>query len=103
MRVKRPDILRYANGQPCQWCGAQDGTTVAAHSNWSQWGGKSMGRKADDTAIAYLCQMCHFDIDQGSHLTKVARQVIWLTAHHKTMQLLIDAGLITDADAPNYR
>lgn len=71
---------------------------VAAHSNWFQWGGKGMGRKASDWAVSFLCGQCHHDIDQGSRYTKSERQTIWLYAHHKTNELLREAGLIEDAE-----
>lgn len=56
-----------------------------------------MGRKADDRYIAFLCHRCHADLDQGSWMTKEQRQLLWETAHRKTVAILIGMGLV-DAD-----
>jgi hypothetical protein len=55
-------ILQDAEGQPCQICGLNDGTTVAAHSNIGR-DGKGVGLKSWDCFIAYLCFGCHTDYD----------------------------------------
>lgn len=62
----------------------------AAHSNWG--GGKGRGVKADDNLVAALCLKCHYDIDQGAHMTKDERQEMWHKAHIKTVQLLVARG-----------
>ena len=62
----------------------------AAHSNWG--GGKGRGIKADDNQVAALCLKCHYEIDQGSKLTKEERQQMWQAAHEKTVQTLVDRG-----------
>ena len=49
---------------PCQHCGAEDGTVVAAHSNQSIHG-KAKSLKASDEFVAALCQKCHYEVDQG--------------------------------------
>ncbi len=55
-------LLDLVRESPCQICGAQDGTVVAAHSN-QQKDGKGMGLKAHDYRIAALCFSCHANID----------------------------------------
>ena len=66
--IRSPNLLRNAREIPCQYCGSDDGTVVAAHTNWQ--GGKGRGIKADDNLIASLCNQCHMEIDQGKGLTK---------------------------------
>lgn len=83
--------MRHAREISCQHCGADDGTVVAAHTNWQ--GGKGKGIKADDNLIASLCHDCHMEIDQGNKLDKFERQKIWLAAHLKTVRKLQQLGL----------
>jgi hypothetical protein len=61
----------------------------AAHTNWG--GGKGRGIKADDNLVAALCLRCHYEIDQGTKLSKVERQLAWKGAHRKTVQTLISS------------
>jgi hypothetical protein len=89
--IRSQTLLRHAREIPCQYCGADDGTVVAAHTNWQ--GGKGRGIKADDNLIASLCHSCHMEIDQGKGLTKEERQKIWLYAHKKTVGKLHLLGL----------
>ncbi len=74
-------------------CSTLDGTTVAAHSNQLR-DGKGMGHKAADYRIAFLCDRCHRDIDQGSKLTKDERQEKWEAAHRKTIGWLFENNII---------
>jgi len=74
---------------PCQQCGRQDGTVVAAHSNQLR-DGKGRGIKAHDYRIAALCYSCHMDLDQGKSLDKAERVEIWEEAHRKTIAWLFD-------------
>jgi len=89
--VRSPALLRNAREIPCQHCGADDGTVVAAHANWGGGRGKSI--KADDNLIASLCFLCHAELDQGKNLSKDERQALWLDAHIKTVQKLTNLGL----------
>lgn len=82
---------------PCQICGAQDGTIVAAHSN-QQRDGKGMGIKAHDYRIAALCYTCHADIDQGKRLNKEERFKLFDQAHRDTIGWLFDGGHLTLTD-----
>jgi hypothetical protein len=78
---------------PCQLCGAEDGTVVAAHSNQLR-DGKGRGLKASDYRIASLCFRCHTEIDQGKDLNRVMRVELWELAHRKTIGELFERGLI---------
>lgn len=89
--VRSPTLLRHAREIPCQHCGADDGTVVAAHANWG--GGRGRSIKADDNLIASLCFNCHAELDQGKNLSKDERQALWLNAHIKTVQKLTNLGL----------
>lgn len=64
-RYENRRLLDLARDQPCANCGRQDGTTVAAHANWSLYGkGKSI--KSHDPFHAWLCGPCHAWLDQGT-------------------------------------
>lgn len=86
-------ILKLAQRSPCQICGIEDGTVVAAHSNQLR-DGKGRGLKAHDYRVAYLCHDCHTNIDQGTELTKQQRIYVWDEAHRKTIGWLFENGWI---------
>lgn len=89
--IRSETLMRNAREIPCQHCGADDGTVVAAHTN--SGGGKGRSIKADDNLIASLCYRCHMEIDQGSNLSKEQRQMLWQKAHRKTVQRLVTLQL----------
>lgn len=100
--IRSKKLLEAARQIPCQNCYIEDGTVVAAHTNWGS--GKAMGRKADDNMIASLCFSCHASIDQGSTLTREQRQDIWQMAHRKTVQRLVSLKLWPqDVPVPDLR
>ena len=82
-------LLESVREMPCQACGRQDNTVVAAHSN-SLADGKGRGIKASDAAIAALCYRCHTEYDQGRRMDKQERREFWRDAHIKTMRWLIE-------------
>jgi hypothetical protein len=84
-------LLEIVRVCPCQICGRQDGTVVAAHSN-QQRDGKGMGLKAHDYRIAALCFTCHSEIDQGKTLSKQEKFEAWDEAHRGTIGWLFDRG-----------
>ena len=84
--------LETCRNLPCQHCGAEDGTVVAAHSNEGIHG-KGKGIKASDEFIAALCFTCHANLDQG-RMSKQERIDIWHNAHIKTIAIL-DAHIST--------
>lgn len=95
--IRSKKLLENARLIPCQWCGADDGTIVAAHTNWG--GGKGRGIKADDNLIASLCYSCHAELDSGKMMTKGERQGMWRVAHDRTVEKLSELDL-WPADVP---
>ena len=89
--IRSKKLLENARQIPCQWCGADDGTVVAAHTNWG--GGKGRGVKADDNLIASLCYSCHAELDQGAMMSKSEREMMWTKAHERTVEKLSEFGL----------
>ena len=84
-------MLRLAGECPrCMMCGGYK-PVVAAHSNQLR-DGKGKGIKAHDYRIAYLCNDCHMEIDQGSHMTKQERRDAWEEAHRATIAWLFENG-----------
>jgi transcription elongation factor Elf1 len=86
--VRNKRLLELVANMNCQNCGHY--LSQACHSNWH--GGKGKGIKASDEYVAALCQKCHYEVDQGSKLSKAERQEMWVNAHLKTLHFL----LITD-------
>ena len=86
-------LLEVARLLPCQICGIEDGTVVAAHSNQLR-DGKGRGLKSSDFRIASLCFRCHAEADTSSTLTKVARIEMWEQAHRATIGELFERGLV---------
>ena len=91
MVFRNKKLLEILRSFPCQHCGKQDGTVVAAHSNQLR-DGKGKGIKASDFRIASLCFTCHMELDQGKNLSKQERLEMWEEAHRKTIGLLFDNG-----------
>lgn len=92
--VRDKRILEFCRTVPCQSCGIQDGTVVAAHSNQSIHG-KGRSIKASDQFVAALCYSCHYEVDQG-RASKEGKLLIWNTAHERTKALLKQAELWPD-------
>lgn len=82
-------LLEIVRNSPCQICGCEDGTIVAAHSNQLR-DGKGKGIKAHDYRIAALCYKCHMELDQGNTLTKQQKFYDWDEAHRKTIGWLFE-------------
>lgn len=82
-------LLEIVRNSPCQICGCEDGTIVAAHSNQLR-DGKGKGIKAHDYRIAALCYKCHMELDQGNKLTKQQKFYDWDEAHRKTIGWLFE-------------
>jgi hypothetical protein len=89
MLYRNKRILEIARNFPCQHCGKQDGTVVAAHSNQLR-DGKGKGIKSSDAAIAALCYNCHMIVDQSSKLSKQEKMTMWEDAHRLTIRKLIE-------------
>lgn len=87
-------LLEVVRQSPCQHCGSQDGSVVAAHSNQLR-DGKGRGIKAPDYRIAALCFRCHSELDQGSRMSKQERIEMWDEAHRKTVGWLFENDHLT--------
>jgi hypothetical protein len=87
-------LLEIVRQSPCQHCGTEDGTVVAAHSNQLS-DGKGRGIKSSDYRIAALCFRCHSELDQGKNLSRAERTEMWEVAHRKTIGWLFDENHIT--------
>jgi hypothetical protein len=93
MMYRNKALLEAVRDCPCQSCGAQDGTVVAAHSNQLR-DGKGKGIKAHDYRIAALCHICHHQLDQGFLWDKAQKREVFEEAHRKTVGWLFENGLI---------
>lgn len=78
--------LEACRSLPCQHCGVEDGTVVAAHSNEGIHG-KGRSIKASDEFVAALCFTCHANLDQGK-MSKYEKSQMWQNAHVKTIEML---------------
>lgn len=78
--------LEACRALPCQHCGAEDGTVIAAHANNAIYG-KGRGIKASDEFVAALCFTCHANLDQGK-MSKDEKSQMWHNAHMKTIGML---------------
>jgi hypothetical protein len=87
-------LLDVVRSSPCQACGKQDGTVVAAHSNQLR-DGKGRSLKAHDYRIAAMCYRCHSNLDQGYQMDKAERIEMWENAHRKTIGWLFENGHLT--------
>lgn len=90
--VRSEKLMRAYGKIPCQHCGADDGTVVGAHSNWSCHG-KGRGIKASDVYCASLCARCHWRLDQDLTMSKDERKAFWWDAWRKTIRMLRAGGL----------
>lgn len=84
-RREIPHLLDMARGMPCLFrvrgvCNHDPATTVAAHSNWPEHGGKGGARKADDCYSAWACHACHTWLDFGPADGEL-KKVTFMCAH----------------------
>ncbi|EJN7738910.1 hypothetical protein NRW76_004604, partial [Salmonella enterica subsp. enterica serovar Lubbock] len=56
--------------------------------------GKGMGMKTDDCATAAICQECHHEIDNGSHLDREERRCLMNRAIVLTVIKLVRMGKV---------
>jgi len=91
---RNKQLLELVRQLPCQNCGLQDGTVVAAHSNQLR-DGKGRGIKAHDFRVAALCYRCHSELDQGNRLSKEERVEMWEEAHRNTIGWLFEHDMLT--------
>ena len=86
MIYRNKRMLELCRELPCQCCGRNNGTVVAAHRNE----GKGMGLKVSDALVASLCFECHSEMDNGKTLTKEERRDMWNRAYINTMKEFIE-------------
>jgi hypothetical protein len=91
---RNKQLLELIRQLPCQHCGLQDGTVVAAHSNQLR-DGKGRGIKAHDYRVAALCYECHSKLDQGNKMTREERFEMWEEAHRNTIGWLFEHDMLT--------
>lgn len=96
MMYRNKHLLSLAKESPvCFGCEQRnDGTVVAAHSNQLR-DGKGKGLKAHDYRVAYLCQQCHYEIDQGNQYSKAEKFALWDEAHRRTIGWLFENDFLT--------
>jgi len=89
-KLRSPDLLRMAAGEDCTIrlpC-CITGPCVSAHSNQAVHGkGKSV--KADDCYIAFACDPCHREIDQGKNLTREQKFDAWNLGFFRTVKIIV--------------
>ncbi|MFO0448251.1 MAG: hypothetical protein ACK52I_06240 [Pseudomonadota bacterium] len=90
MTYRSKKLLEVVRELPCQLCGAEDGTVVAAHSNQ----GKGMGIKSPDWSVMALCWKCHNEHDQGGKIPKDERREREDSLNLSTLRTLIERGLL---------
>ena len=76
--------MELVRQSPCQNCGIENGTIVAAHSNQLR-DGKGKSIKAHDFRIAALCHRCHHDVDASASMSRAEKLAVWEEAHRKTI------------------
>jgi hypothetical protein len=86
MIYRNKKLLELCRELPCQVCGRNNGTVVAAHRNE----GKGIGLKVSDALVASLCFECHSEMDNGKTLTKEERRDMWNRAYINTIQQFIE-------------
>lgn len=89
MKYRNKKILELAKEAPCQCCGNNDGTVVAAHSNQLR-DGKGTGIKAQDYRVAYLCHRCHGYVDSDAKATREEKRNLWEEGHRNTIAWLFE-------------
>lgn len=95
MMYRSNKLLAAAKESPvCFGCQATNvGQVVAAHSNQLR-DGKGRGLKADDFRIAFLCNACHSELDQGVKMSRAERVEFWEQAHRHTIGWLFKSGRV---------
>lgn len=99
---KRKALTDAARDEPCLvritgCCNHRTDTTVAAH--WPGIaGGRGMGMKSIDLAIAFACAACHDAVDGRSPLppgaTRESVLLDWCQGHLRTLERVAQKGLL---------
>jgi hypothetical protein len=100
-------LLEMARDRPCllmipAQCSHRTDTTVAAHSNFAEHGGKGKNRRADDCFSVWSCEACHIrwldqPIGHGGP-TKAQKEAAFMAAHSR--QVLAWRVIATDQAEP---
>ena len=94
LTYRNPKLLVGAKGAPCQSCGSEDYTTVAAHSNQSR-DGRGYAHKSADYRVAYLCMHCHDLVDgRAGALTRAEKVDLFEAAHRRTIGYIFESGIV---------
>ena len=93
MTYRNKRLTDLARGQSCVECGANDGTTVWAHSNLLEHG-KGRGIKAHDAAGMFLCARCHAELDSGTSMSREEKREFIMRNIVRTHTRLWDLGLV---------
>ena len=93
MTYRNKRLTDLARGQSCVECGANDGTTVWAHSNLLEHG-KGRGIKAHDAAGMFLCARCHAELDSGTSMSREEKRDFIMRNIVRTHTRLWDLGLV---------
>ena len=80
--------------ETCVLCGCYG--VQAAHRNE----GKGASQKVDDALTAALCPACHYELDNGAHLSRDQRRAEMDRAIVLTLQQLVRRGLVGGALMP---
>lgn len=100
-------MLKACQGESCYLaipgvCRGDIATVVPAHANWADYG-KGMGIKARDEYTVPACRDCHSELDQGRHLSKDERRLVWESAYREWLpareQKLYAKSAAVSADA----
>lgn len=90
IRQRNTAVLELARGRPClimlDGCDGGGETTVAAHSDWSDLGGKGMARKANDEYTVWACCSCHYEVGHGKKLSNEQKREAWLEGHKRQIE-----------------
>lgn len=95
-------ITESARGEACQIrlpmvCNFDKATTVWCHGNGSA-AGKGIGMKSPDILGAYGCSSCHAVVDRlvplPVHLTRDLVKLAYWEGHARSVQLLIEKGIV---------
>lgn len=95
MPIKADESRLYGHvaSLPCQVPGCGAHGVQVAHSNQLR-DGKGKAIKAQPWRVAAICPGHHYEIDQGSRLSKDERRELWEAAHRNTVGELFARGLV---------
>ena len=102
-KFRSKKLLEGARDQACVYCGAKDGTVVAAHYQGfrSHYLGKGKGTKVSDLYVADLCSKCHEKFDrhqvsefEDSWMRKIDQSEQFLYCVLRTLERRVKQGIL---------